>query len=104
MRSASSRSALRRIPVERYPVQHATTQFHLGLALAQEGELSVTEAALAKAAALFPPSQPCRLMTRPPRAAGHARHGDRQLAGLEKVRADVDVVGDRVDGPPMSSA
>ncbi len=46
---------LRRFPVERYPVQHATTQFHLGLVLAQEGELSAAEAALAKAAALFHP-------------------------------------------------
>jgi Flp pilus assembly protein TadD len=45
---------LRRHPVDRYPVQHATAQFHLGVLRARRGELDRAEAALAAAAALFP--------------------------------------------------
>lgn len=46
---------LRRYPAERYPVQHATAQFHLGVALAELGELEGAEAALVRAAELFDP-------------------------------------------------
>lgn len=46
---------LRRYPAERYPVQHATAQFHLGVALADLGELDGAEAALVRAAELFDP-------------------------------------------------
>lgn len=44
---------LLRHPPERYPVQHATTQYHLGVALAQLGRLSEAESALRTAADLF---------------------------------------------------
>ena len=44
---------LRRYPVDRYPVQHATARFHLGVALADAGDLDAAEAALRAAAALF---------------------------------------------------
>ncbi len=44
---------LRRFPAERYPVQHATTRFHLGGTLADAGRLVEAEAALTTAARLF---------------------------------------------------
>ncbi|MDQ6712902.1 MAG: soluble NSF attachment family protein, partial [Candidatus Dormibacteraeota bacterium] len=44
---------LARYPVERYPVQHATAQFHLGVALTNEGRLPEAEAALGTAAGVF---------------------------------------------------
>ncbi len=40
---------------DRYPVQHATAQFHLGVALAGIGDVERAEAALATAAELFDP-------------------------------------------------
>lgn len=46
---------LTRYPAERYPVQHATTQFHLGVALANAAELDGAEAALRSAVAGFAP-------------------------------------------------
>lgn len=46
---------LRRFPTRRYPVQHATTQFHLGVTLADAGHLDRAETALATAAAIFDP-------------------------------------------------
>ncbi|MDP9377644.1 MAG: tetratricopeptide repeat protein [Actinomycetota bacterium] len=46
---------LRRFPAKRYPVQHATAQFHLGVALVESGDLVRAEAALAAAAANFDP-------------------------------------------------
>ncbi|MDP9401574.1 MAG: hypothetical protein M3P39_11665, partial [Actinomycetota bacterium] len=46
---------LRRFPAQRYPVQHATAQFHLGVAHAQTGDLAGAELALATAARLFDP-------------------------------------------------
>lgn len=50
-------SRVRQHPPERYPVQHATAQFHLGSALFQAGRHDDAEAALAAAAAGFPPEQ-----------------------------------------------
>lgn len=50
-------SRVRRHPPERYPVQHATAQFHLGSALYQAGRHADAEAALAVAAAGFAPGE-----------------------------------------------
>lgn len=50
-------SSVRRYPAERYPVQHATAQFHLGSALFEVGRYDDAEAALAVAAAGFPPGE-----------------------------------------------
>jgi tetratricopeptide (TPR) repeat protein len=44
---------LRRYPAERYPIQHATACFHLGLALTTAGRLPEAAASLEQAAALF---------------------------------------------------
>ncbi len=44
---------LRRYPVDRYPVQHATTQFHLGTALLQAGDVAPALDALTVAASVF---------------------------------------------------
>ncbi|MDQ6884766.1 MAG: hypothetical protein M3077_11120 [Candidatus Dormibacteraeota bacterium] len=44
---------LARYPVRRYPVQHATTQFHLGVALSNEGRLPEARVALETAAGIF---------------------------------------------------
>jgi tetratricopeptide (TPR) repeat protein len=44
-------------PPDRYPVQHATAQFHLGVALANLGDPDAAEHALRKAVALFDPAQ-----------------------------------------------
>lgn len=46
---------VRRFPARRYPVQHATAQFHLGVVLAEAGDLARAEAALVMAAATFDP-------------------------------------------------
>lgn len=48
---------LDRYPADRYPVQHATTRFHLGVALAGEGQLDEAEVALNLACQLFRPDQ-----------------------------------------------
>lgn len=48
---------LRRLPAERYPVQHATTQFHLGVALIESGRADEAVPALRRAAELFGPAQ-----------------------------------------------
>jgi tetratricopeptide (TPR) repeat protein len=47
------RERLHRLPEDRYPVQHATARFHLGMALARLGRLEEAEEALAAAARLF---------------------------------------------------
>ena len=47
---------LRRYPSKRYPVQHATAQFHLGITLAAAGDLERAEEALVTAAQLFDPA------------------------------------------------
>ena len=44
---------LARYPVERYPVQHATAQFHLGSVLLHAGEVAAALGALAAAGELF---------------------------------------------------
>ena len=44
---------LRQYPPERYPVQHATAQYHLGVALAEAGQLDGAEEALTTACQLF---------------------------------------------------
>src|SRR5215212_11475176 len=48
---------LARFPPERYPVQHATAQFHLGVALANAGRPAEAERALHVAARLFAPDR-----------------------------------------------
>lgn len=48
---------LRRYPWERYPVQHATAQFHLGVALMGAGRLTEAEDALETAVRLFDPDR-----------------------------------------------
>lgn len=48
---------LTRFPPERYPVQHATARFHLGLALADAGRVDEASAALTAAAELFDPER-----------------------------------------------
>lgn len=50
---AELETQLARHPAERYPVQHATDQFHLGVALTNAGRLNEAEAALATSARLF---------------------------------------------------
>lgn len=44
---------LARYPLERYPVQHATAQFHLGVALTNQGRPLEAESALRAAAVVF---------------------------------------------------
>jgi tetratricopeptide (TPR) repeat protein len=51
------RRRLSRYAPDRFPVQHATAQFHLGVALANAGRLDAAEAALAAAAHLFEPER-----------------------------------------------
>ena len=46
---------LAQYPRERYPIQHATVQFHLGTALVDAGRLDEAEAALRRAIELFAP-------------------------------------------------
>ena len=48
---------LLRYPADRYPVQHATTQFHLGVAFTGDGRLADAEDALVTACRLFRPDQ-----------------------------------------------
>lgn len=48
---------LARYPADRYPVQHATAQFHLGAALTEAGRYDEAERALAVAAGLFDPDR-----------------------------------------------
>lgn len=48
---------LARYPADRYPVQHATTSFHLGSALTEAGRFADAERALAVAADLFDPDR-----------------------------------------------
>src|SRR5919201_5238471 len=48
---------LARFPPERYPVQHATVQFHLGVALVNAGRPAEAERALQIAARLFSPDR-----------------------------------------------
>jgi tetratricopeptide (TPR) repeat protein len=48
---------LRRYPPDRYPVQHATAQFHLGVALTNAARAEEAEAALAAAVRLFEQSR-----------------------------------------------
>lgn len=48
---------LSRYPSDRYPVQHATVQFHFGVALTNAGRLAEAEQALAVAARLFDPGR-----------------------------------------------
>jgi len=48
---------LRRYPDDRYPVQHATAQFHLGVALSRRGDLDGAERALGASAGLFDPAR-----------------------------------------------
>lgn len=50
------RGRLRRYTAERYPIQHATTQFHLGVALSRSERFVEAEAALRRAADLFGPA------------------------------------------------
>lgn len=50
---AALRERLARQPADRYPVQHATGQFHLGAALLRSGEAQESAAALRRAAELF---------------------------------------------------
>jgi tetratricopeptide (TPR) repeat protein len=52
---AGLRDRLGRYSAERYPVQHATAQFHLGVALADRGLLEEAAGALAAAVRLFDP-------------------------------------------------
>jgi tetratricopeptide (TPR) repeat protein len=51
----SLQERIRRYPAERYPIQHATAQFHLGIALANCGRAEDAERALRTALALFDP-------------------------------------------------
>lgn len=51
------RARLDRYQPDRYPVQHATTRFHLGVALAGAGRLVEAEESLTAACALFRPDQ-----------------------------------------------
>ena len=51
------RARLDRYPSDRYPVQHATARFHLGMALAGEGRLEDAGRHLAVACELFRPDQ-----------------------------------------------
>jgi tetratricopeptide (TPR) repeat protein len=48
---------LRRYPPDRYPVQHATAQFHLGVALANAGRIEAAETALRAALRIFEPER-----------------------------------------------
>ncbi|MFN2608406.1 MAG: hypothetical protein ABR511_11050 [Acidimicrobiales bacterium] len=52
---AELESRVRRYPPERYPVQHATAQFHLGVVLADAGRPVDARRALDVAVGLFPP-------------------------------------------------
>jgi len=91
------RSRLDRYPVERYPVQHATTQFHLGSALLHAGETDPALSALTAAQRLFSTSGlrleqakammmvgvALRAAGRPQDAARALREASSTLAGLD---------------------
>ncbi|MDP8969870.1 MAG: tetratricopeptide repeat protein [Actinomycetota bacterium] len=51
------RQRLRRYGPDRYPIQHATAQFHLGVALLSAGQADEAAAALRAAAAIFDPDR-----------------------------------------------
>ncbi|MBW3653781.1 MAG: hypothetical protein KY433_09350 [Actinobacteria bacterium] len=76
---------LRRYPAQRYPVQHATAQFHLGVALAGLGEFERAEAALVRAAELFDP----RALTSEHGKAMNALGSVLRLAGRPAEAAEV---------------
>jgi tetratricopeptide (TPR) repeat protein len=52
--AASLRERLARYPADRYPIQHATAQFHLGVTLIRAGDAPGAVEALRAAARLFP--------------------------------------------------
>jgi tetratricopeptide (TPR) repeat protein len=54
---AALEDQVRRYPPERYPVQHATAQFHLGVALANAGHAEEAAEALRAAVLLFDPDR-----------------------------------------------
>lgn len=74
-----------RHPVDRYPVQHATAQFHLGTALTSAGRLGDAETALATAVQLFDPE---RLPVEHAKAL-NALGAVLRLAGRAREAADV---------------
>ncbi|HYY45088.1 MAG TPA: tetratricopeptide repeat protein [Actinomycetota bacterium] len=88
---------LARYPAERYPVQHATAQFHLGVALTEAGKLAEAEEALATAARLFEPNLPVdhakatNALGAVSRAAGRVEEATERfrLAAEDFARADL---------------
>lgn len=68
---------VRRYPEARYPVQHATAQLHLGVALAAIGRLAEAERSLASATRLFDPQR----MPGPAAAAANAWGAALRMAG-----------------------
>jgi tetratricopeptide (TPR) repeat protein len=92
---------LARYPRERYPVQHATAQFHLGVLLMNGGRADEAERALRAAAELFDPGRlatehakalnalgaALRLLGRPHEAAEAFEQAATTLAGRERGAA-----------------
>ncbi len=76
---------LRRYPPERYPVQHATVQFHLGLTFSRAGRLAEAQAALSTSARLFDPGVLPMEHAKAVNARGAVR---RQLGHLGDAAAD----------------
>jgi tetratricopeptide (TPR) repeat protein len=81
-------SQLARYPAERYPVQHATAQFHLGVALADVGDTSAAAQALECAESLFGRAGLARERAKALNALGAARRLLGDLRGAEHAFAE----------------
>ncbi len=77
-----------RYPAERYPVQHASAQFHLGVALAHAGRVDEAVAALERAAELFERAGLRGEQAKAGNALGAALRLAGDLAGAERAFAD----------------
>lgn len=78
------RARLGRYPPDRYPVQHATTQFHLGVGLADDGDLGEAERALSIACRFFRPDQ---------LPVEHAKAAN-ALGAVRRMAGDLDAAAD----------
>ncbi len=93
---------LRRYPVERYPIQHATTQFHLGVVLTDAGRCDEAQIALAVAADAFDPvrlpaehGKAMNALGAALRVAGRTTEAADAFVGAERAFAEAGLVAER---------
>src|SRR5919201_5850319 len=92
---------LARFPPERYPVQHATSQFHLGVALVNAGRPAEAERALEVAARLFAPDRLPAEHAKTTNARGAALRLagrlDEAAAAFDQAASEFDAAGLRLE-------